>query len=349
MTPSLGSLRNVAQLDELDLVVVTDNETDVLSSIDNVEQLAETAGLLDRIEPTFVIDGHAHTSVFDHLCCASHGFSVLATGRIGDQSRTVLFDVGPYGDIWLANADRLGLDLSTIETVFLSHWHWDHSGGLPVALGAISAARNTAGLPKPVVDVHSDRPDQRGVRLPDGRVMLLPVDPSFEELSTAGAEVVLQDDDHEVAGGFFLGSGKIARTTTFETGLHGHVTLREGAFEPDPLILDERYLAATVKGRGVTVLSACSHAGIINACIAAVAVTDEPMDLILGGYHLAGKAMEQRIPDTLKALVGLNPRLAAPGHCTGWRAKVAIAEAFAPSGRYAPSVVGTRYRLMAIT
>jgi 7,8-dihydropterin-6-yl-methyl-4-(beta-D-ribofuranosyl)aminobenzene 5'-phosphate synthase len=40
------------------------------------------------------------------------------------------------------------------------------------------------------------------------------------------------------------------------------------------------------------------------------------------------------------------PRLVAPGHCTGWRAKASLAGAFAP-GRYAPSVVGTLYRLRA--
>ena len=77
------------------------------------------------------------------------------------------------------------------------------------------------------------------------------------------------DIDHPVAGGFFHGSGEIARITGFESGLAGHRTMRDGVFEADPLILDERYLSATVRGRGVTVLSACSHAGIINAAAAA--------------------------------------------------------------------------------
>lgn len=335
----------MVELDELALVVVTDNETDTLSSIDNNEQAAETAGLLDRLEPSFVIDGHEHTSVFDHLCCACHGFSVLVTGRRGSEERTVLFDVGPYGDVWLANADRLGIDLKLIEMIFLSHWHWDHSGGLTAVITAIAADRAAAGLPKPVVDVHPDRPEQRGVRIPDGRVILLPADPTLDELSSAGAEVTLRDTGHDLADGFFHGSGEIPRTTTFETGLHGHQTRREATFEPDPLILDERYVAATVAGRGVTVLSACSHAGIINAATAARRTAGAPLDLVLGGYHLAGKEMEKRIPETVEALTDLQPRLVAPGHCTGWRAKAALADAFGSSGRYAPSVVGTRYRL----
>jgi 7,8-dihydropterin-6-yl-methyl-4-(beta-D-ribofuranosyl)aminobenzene 5'-phosphate synthase len=55
--------------------------------------------------------------------------------------------------------------------------------------------------------------------------------------------------------------------------------------------------------------------------------------------------MEPRIDTTVSDLkTRVDPRLVAPGHCTGWRAKAALAGAFAP-GRYAPSVVGTLYRL----
>ena len=55
---------------------------------------------------------------------------------------TVLFDVGPYGDVWLANAERLALDLSSIDVLFLSHWHWDHSGGITSVVAAIAEARD---------------------------------------------------------------------------------------------------------------------------------------------------------------------------------------------------------------
>ena len=116
--------------------------------------------------------------------------------------------------------------------------------------------------------------------------------------------------------------------------------------EPDPLIMDERFVAAEVRGRGVTVVSACSHAGIVNACLGAREhYPDVPVDVVLGGYHLAGAAMELRIAATVADLGGLiEPRIVAPAHCTGWRAKAALADRFAP-GRYAPSAVGTRYVL----
>jgi 7,8-dihydropterin-6-yl-methyl-4-(beta-D-ribofuranosyl)aminobenzene 5'-phosphate synthase len=97
---------------------------------------------------------------------------------------------------------------------------------------------------------------------------------------------------------------------------------------------------------GLTILSACSHAGIVNACLdARRLVPGRPVDTVLGGYHLAGAVMEERIDATIDDLDRLvSPRLVAPGHCTGWRAKAALADRFSP-GRYAPSLVGMTYFL----
>jgi 7,8-dihydropterin-6-yl-methyl-4-(beta-D-ribofuranosyl)aminobenzene 5'-phosphate synthase len=102
-----------------------------------------------------------------------------------------------------------------------------------------------------------------------------------------------------------------------------------------------------VRGRGTTVLSACSHAGVVNASLGAQALWREPIDVVLGGYHLSGKAMEARIAATVRDLSArIRPRVVAPGHCTGWRAKAALAQAFAPE-RYGPSAVGAMYTLRA--
>jgi 7,8-dihydropterin-6-yl-methyl-4-(beta-D-ribofuranosyl)aminobenzene 5'-phosphate synthase len=343
-------------LDELRLTVVVDNETDTLSSVDaGVPQLPEAVSHIARRTPVRQHAGHDCVTVFDHLCVACHGFSVLATGRIGDESRTMLFDVGPYGDVWVDNAERLGVDLASIDIVFLSHWHWDHSGGLPVVIEAIAAARRRAGRPDPVVDVHQDRPDQRGIQSPSGTFVLLPEEPRIDMLEAAGGRVEQRRDDHLISDGFFLGSGAIERVTSYEAGLVGHHSFRFGAgadggdlVVADPLIMDERFVAAEVRGRGVTVLSACSHAGIVNACLAAKArYPGAPVDLVLGGYHLAGGPMEPRISPTVEDLdTVIQPRIVAPGHCTGWRAKAALAVRFAP-GRYGPSVVGTTYALAA--
>lgn len=342
---------DVTELDELEVLVVVDNETDTLSSVDEgVPQIPEVVHVAARRPVDRTHQGHECKVVFDQLCCACHGFSVLITGRRDGRCHRMLFDVGPYPDLWLDNAQRLAVDLSTIERVFLSHWHFDHSGGFPKVVAAISAARAAAGLPRLVVDLHPNRPDQRGLMLPSGTMFLLPQEPTFEAIAQAGAEIAKRDDAHAVCDGFFFASGTIERVTDYETGLVGHHSFRGEVCESDPLIMDERFVAACVRGRGVTVFSACSHAGIVNACLAAkVQFPGRPIDLVLGGYHLAGKPMEPRIGPTVRDLKArIDPRLVAPGHCTGWRAKSALATVFAP-GRYAPSVVGTLYRLAAGT
>jgi 7,8-dihydropterin-6-yl-methyl-4-(beta-D-ribofuranosyl)aminobenzene 5'-phosphate synthase len=340
--------QSTVELDELRILIVVDNETDTLSSIDEgVPQMPEVADLIARIPSIHEFDGHACKPVFEHLCCACHGFSALVTGWRGQEAHTVLFDVGPYPDVWLANAQRLAIDLSGIEAIFLSHWHADHSGGIPKVTEAIAAARRQAGLSDPLlVDLHPDRPDRRGILLPTGTMVLLPEEPTFDAIRPVGGQIETHDQAHSLCDRFFFGSGAIERQTAYETGLAGHHTFRGGDVTPDPLIMDERYLAARVRGRGISVLSACSHAGVVNACLDAQHAFDQAqIDLVLGGYHLAGKAMEARIPETVRDLEQrIQPRIVAPGHCTGWRAKTALCQAFLP-GRYAPSVVGSRYVL----
>jgi 7,8-dihydropterin-6-yl-methyl-4-(beta-D-ribofuranosyl)aminobenzene 5'-phosphate synthase len=287
----------VPELDELTITIVVDNATDTLSSIaPGVPQLPELAYLLGSIAPTGQHDGHNCVVGFDHLCVACHGFSALATARHGDRTATVLFDVGPYADVWLANAERLAVDLSNIDVLFLSHWHWDHSGGIPTVVAAIAAARESAGRTPLIVDVHPDRPDQRGILTPFNIFAMLPPEPTTNAIEAAGGRVV----------------------------------------------------AHNVRGRGTTVISACSHAGVVNVGLEARRLLpDQPVDLLLGGYHLAGATVEDRIEPTVRDLKELVvPRIAAPGHCTGWRAAAALANAFSPTG-CAPSVVGTRYVLNA--
>jgi hypothetical protein len=108
MTPPLSTA--APELDELTVTIVVDNATDTLSSIaPGVPQLPEMAHLLGSIPPSGQHDGHNCVVGFDQLCVACHGFSALATARQGERTATVLFDVVPYGDVWLANAGRLAI------------------------------------------------------------------------------------------------------------------------------------------------------------------------------------------------------------------------------------------------
>ncbi len=176
---------------------------------------------------------------------------------------------------------------------------------------------------------------------------MLPPEPTIEAIENAGGRVLEFGEVHAV-GDLFLASGDIPRQTSYETGLAGHHSWRGGQVTLDLGIHDERFLAANVRGRGTAVLTACSHAGVVNVGLEARRLLpQQPIDLLLGGYHLAGTTVEDRIEATVSDLATLvAPRIVAPGHCTGWRAAAALARGFSPTG-YAPSAVGTRYVLNA--
>ena len=92
----------IVALDALDLLVVVDNESDTLSSVDKgVPQLPERGRLVARVPHLAPKDGHDCLEPWDHLCLACHGFSALVTGRRGSEERSVLFEVGPSAEVWL--------------------------------------------------------------------------------------------------------------------------------------------------------------------------------------------------------------------------------------------------------
>lgn len=58
-------------------------------------------------------------------CIAEHGLSVY----IETEKHKLLLDAGQT-DAVVKNAEALGVDLSAVDTVILSHGHYDHSGGI---------------------------------------------------------------------------------------------------------------------------------------------------------------------------------------------------------------------------
>ena len=322
---------DVSTVDRLEVLVLIDNATDSLST-NPASVVSEWPGLLSR--------GRMRMISGANICCAHHGLSLLITAYTGGEKRTLLFDAGPEAATFLRNTKILGVDFAEVETVVLSHGHWDHAGGLVAAIENIAGSR-----PDASVDciVHPDMFVERAMRTPKGEFMAFESVPSPARLAGAGARVVATREPHLSGGGAFYTSGEIARTTKYEAGLPGHVSRREGEkdWAPDPLIMDERFVSVHVRDKGQMVFSACSHAGLINVLNHARATFPSvPVYGVMGGLHLSG-ATEKIIPETIEDLKGFGLKLLAPGHCTGWRAVAAMAKAF--GDELVPSAVGKRY------
>ncbi len=324
---------DVLTVDRLEVLVLVDNVTDSLSTNPNAVMSEWTRLLSAGRLP--LLSGRA-------TCCAHHGLSLLITAHRGRTTHTLLFDAGPEGATFMRNADILGVDFSAVEAVVLSHGHWDHAGGLVAAIEAISKARNSDRLD---CFVHPGMFAERALQRPNGELLVFEPVPDPDALRKAGANVINTREPQVVARGTFYVSGEVPRVTEYETGFPGHVRRHAHgrSWEPDPLIMDERYVSVHVKDKGQFVFSACSHAGLINVLThARAAFPSVPLYGVMGGLHLSGAA-EKVIPETIADLKQFGLKLLAPGHCTGWRALSAMASVFGDD--LVPSAVGKQYIL----
>lgn len=284
----------------------------------------------------------------EDFCCGAHGFSALIeTQRDDDEERHLtLFDTGPDSKSIVRNVMAMQAPVDQIGRVVLSHWHSDHSGGMLSFL-----QMRSPDAPKCIVDLHPDRPTARGIAIPptyETIIGRLPADPTFELITSAGGVVEQHAEGHTVAGATIYVSGEIPRVTSFEQGLPGAVRFVEedgkpGHWTSEPHIMDERYVAVDVVGKGITIFSACSHAGIVNVVKDAVQRFSRPIYMIIGGLHLGSADLAPRIGPTVDFLVHQlrpGPTYILPMHCSGFHCKVALESALGEG--CVPAGVGVR-------
>ena len=317
----------IEAVDKVEIRILVDNATDMLSS--NPPFVESESAFIGR---------RGIASSARCLCCAVHGLSCLVTVHRGGKSHAVLFDTGPEDYAFERNVTRLGVDLGVVESIVLSHGHWDHSGAMLLALGMIRGRNDARTVP---FYAHPGMFVTRGVRQANGSVRRMDDVPSVIELSDFGAAMVVTTEPQTPLGGLFYVSGEIPRVSGFERGYPGQVKRTADGWEPDELLMDERWLAVNVAGKGLVVLSACSHAGIVNVCRHARATfSDIPIHAVMGGLHLSGPN-EAIIPQTIEGLKEFSIKTIAAGHCTGWRAMTALAKEFPDA--LAPTAVGKQF------
>jgi 7,8-dihydropterin-6-yl-methyl-4-(beta-D-ribofuranosyl)aminobenzene 5'-phosphate synthase len=309
-TNALGHFK-ITEIDGLEIISLVDNSVDFLSTIDRKEAQSFRQWTKKR-------HGEEWTRTHSQLPIAEHGFSTLIRVLCGSKTVSILFDTGISSDGVVENAKWMGLELSEVEYIVLSHGHYDHFGGLVSALKTI----NEANLP---LIVHEDMFKTRGTANSDGTVRTYPEFPNREQLSLA--QLINTKQPHLIADDMILVTGEIPRETSFEKGFLQHRTLIDGIWQPDPLILDDRAVVFNVKGKGLVIISGCAHAGIINTISYAQRISGiMNIYAVMGGFHLAGKENENRIEQTVKELGRVSPKLIVPSHCTGWRGMCVIAK-----------------------
>ncbi len=271
-------------------------------------------------------------------CCANHGLALVVKAFRGTKSRAILFDAGPVEFAVEYNGTRLGVEFGSIDAVVLSHGHWDHAGGLPMALELIRKANGNRPIP---CYLHPGMFRQRALPLPGGGLLPIREIASPDDLAAKGAIPVVTKEPQIFVEEMFFVSGEIPRVTSYEKGFPGHKRRSEDgkSWEDDPLIMDERFLAAHVRGKGIVVFTACSHAGVVNVLThARSSFPSIPLYAVTGGFHLSG-GNEKIIAESVRDIGNFGLKMICPGHCTGWRALNALATAYGDS-IVAPLAVG---------
>jgi 7,8-dihydropterin-6-yl-methyl-4-(beta-D-ribofuranosyl)aminobenzene 5'-phosphate synthase len=189
--------------------------------------------------------------------------------------------------------------------------------------------------------LHPDAWRDREIRFPDVTIHMPP--PSRADIEREGIEIREERAPTLLVDRALLVTGQVERTTSFEPGLPVQYALVNGTWERDAETWDDQGIVVHVRGKGLVVLSSCSHAGVINILRNARTVTGvDHLHAFVGGLHLTGAIMEPLIPRTLDELATLSPDFLVAGHCTGWRATHELSRRF-PSA-YLQTGVGTRLR-----
>jgi 7,8-dihydropterin-6-yl-methyl-4-(beta-D-ribofuranosyl)aminobenzene 5'-phosphate synthase len=255
---------------------------------------------------------------------AEHGLSLLLTIERDGRSMSLIYDAGLSREAATHNMDVLQVRLPDLR-----------------AIGLEGMIRRVGSRGMPLI-IHPDAWRDRKVVFPTGAELHLPP-PSRQDLDREGVEVTEERQPSLLIDGTVLVTGQVERQTDFEKGFPLNYARINGGWEPDPWIWDDQAVVVKLKGKGLVVLSGCSHSGAINVLRQAQRLTGEDrVHAFVGGMHLTGGIFEHLIPRTLDELATMAPRWLVPGHCTGWKATHEIARRLPEA--YVQTSVGTRLR-----
>lgn len=255
-------------------------------------------------------------TVGNELCQSEHGLSLY----VETKDKTILIDTGASG-LFVENAKNLGVNLSKVETVFLSHGHYDHGGGI-LEFHKINPTAEIV-MQKSALGDYWHKSDTV-----EKYIGLNPVIKELENLTLAEGSFIyyskdmksgLESEMQEAIHVFTLDG---AKQTDLKCWPEGNLVLKEkigGEYVQDRFV-HEQYIVVQEQGKSV-LISGCAHNGILNILEEYQRKYGNNPDVIISGFHMRKKngyseCDYEVIKETAKILKSTGI-LCYTGHCTG--------------------------------
>lgn len=273
-------------------------------------------------------------TIGNELCRVEHGLSL----HVEMEGTRILIDTGASG-LFIENANRLGVDLTKVETLFLSHGHYDHGGGI-LDFHRINPKAKLVMQKRAFGDYwHISEDTEKYIGLDPQikeleNLVLLEGDYSYDkEVGKVGAKI--EEENESKKNGLIIEgiskkridsieifTLKYKEQNTLKCWPDGNLVLKEKLdceYVQDNFE-HEQYIVLKEKGKHV-LISGCAHNGILNILEKYRARYGNYPDVIISGFHMRKKKGYSKkdfevIKETAKVLQETKI-LCYTGHCTG--------------------------------
>ncbi len=230
---------------------------------------------------------------------AEHGLSYY----LEHEGFKLLFDTG-HSDVFLQNAKQLSINLDQVNTVVLSHGHWDHGDGLRFLKNKMLVCHPDVFMKRYRKQDHS----YIGLELTENEI-----ESKFNIVKSTKPYYITETI-------IFLGT--VPRIMPFEAQTTSFVD----ADDLDDFVPDDSALVF-VQNNELIIVTACSHAGICNIIEHAKKTTGiNKINSVIGGFHL--KEQNEQTKETIAYLNKQDLKQVFPSHCTELPALAAFYDAF---------------------
>lgn len=195
---------------------------------------------------------------------AKHGISFY----IETNKYKILFDTGP-NKVLIKNAEKLGIDLSLVDIVIISHGHTDHGGGLKYFLEINKTAK---------IYIQKNAFEKYYTK-----IINIPIYIGLDNDLINNEQIILVDGNYKINEQLSLISNIIKKTFHMKSN-DALLTKVNNKFQKDPFIHEQSLI---IENNDKSVLiTGCSHQGVIDIQEESERIIKRNIDNVIGGFHI---------------------------------------------------------------